>query len=149
MWRSITISNPWITMCTLWPEMQQSLIHTFRSTEVRWVYDEKERRLISDQRPAPNLATPSTSFITSVKLQARWCFLLIPPFAVGTVASWSSELLPDALSRGVLSIESTLFCSLPWDISDILVKHCFSLSSSETICKETPKQEMPHFKYFC
>lgn len=64
---------------------QSSKMITLRSTEVRYEYDAKESRLISDHLPAPHRDTPSTNLITSTRVHARWCFLLIPPFAVGTV----------------------------------------------------------------
>ena len=54
--------------------MREEKYATFKSTEVRCPEDEKRSLFILVQRPTPYLETPSISFITSARVQSRWCF---------------------------------------------------------------------------
>lgn len=103
--------------------LPDSKMSTLRSTDVRYECDEKERRLISDHRPAPHRDTPSTNFITSTRVHARWCFLLIPPFAVGTVTILSCEGWLDG--SAFFGLNSCLGSVVP------TTGHCFSFPDSE------------------
>jgi hypothetical protein len=110
------------------PPDMDLLMSTLRSTEVRCEYEEKESRLISDHLPGPHRDTPSINFITSTRVHARWCFLLIPPLAVGTVT----------ILRSSVQLDVSIFSGLDSCLGSVvtITGHCFSFPDSEVDYKK-------------
>ena len=77
----------------------QLITLTFKSTAVLYPTAANASFLISAHFPPPHRATPSTNVMTSRRVHGLWCFRLVPPLAVGTVATGCSPS-GALLSRG-------------------------------------------------